>query len=225
MNVAKMQQLCYSNSTIMVKQKSLWKNRNFVLLWGGQAVSWLGTEVSGIAMPLVVLALTGSPVKAGFVAAIRGAAYETPVERKAIHHEITEAFSWYRKQPTIRFFNLVSAGRIGIIAGLYLLIIVLARQLHASATSIGLIFAVAAIGEIVGSVASSKLHSRFRLKQILTVINLLSFAFFCLYAFAGNIFLLAVITAFFYALDPLHNITTFTYATTITPDAIRGESN
>jgi hypothetical protein len=29
----------------------------------GQLVSWLGTEVSGIALPLVVLALTGSPAQ------------------------------------------------------------------------------------------------------------------------------------------------------------------
>ncbi len=54
---------------------SLWKQKNFMLMWGGQVVSWLGTEVSGIALPLVVLALTGSPARAGFVAAIRGAVY------------------------------------------------------------------------------------------------------------------------------------------------------
>ncbi len=337
--------------------KSLWKQKNFVLLWGGQIISWLGTEVSGIALPLVVLALTGSPGKAGFVAAIRGAAYvvwsipagvavdrwdrrlvmvvanlgsglamgfialglarhnltvlelyiacaiegsffvfanlgrlasfikvvpkeqlaaaqsipgnqmailvgpplggflyqtvggfatffadalsycinafsiffvtaplgsETSVERKAIHQEIKEAVSWYRKQPTIRFLNLISAGRIGVLAGLYLLIVVLAKQHHASPASIGLIFAIAAIGETVGTVVCGKLHSRFRLKQILVSINLLSFVFFCMYAFARNVFLLALITALFYAVDPLHNTTTSTYAAKITPDTIRG---
>jgi MFS family permease len=54
------------------KNKSLWKQRNFILMWSGQLVSWMGTEVSGIALPLVVLALTGSPARAGSVAAIRG---------------------------------------------------------------------------------------------------------------------------------------------------------
>src|SRR5215469_8969633 len=53
----------------------LWKQRNFMLLWGGQLVSWLGTEVSSIALPLVVLALTGSTAQAGIVAAIRGLVY------------------------------------------------------------------------------------------------------------------------------------------------------
>ncbi len=55
--------------------KPLWKQRDFMLLWYGQLVSWMGTEVSGIALPLVVLALTGSPAQAGRVAAIRGLAY------------------------------------------------------------------------------------------------------------------------------------------------------
>ena len=53
----------------------LWKQRNFMLLWGGQLVSWLGTEVSSIALPLVALALTGSAAQAGIVAAIRGLVY------------------------------------------------------------------------------------------------------------------------------------------------------
>lgn len=46
-----------------------------MLLWGGQLASWLGTEVSGIAVPLIVLALTGSPGQAGAVAGIRGLVY------------------------------------------------------------------------------------------------------------------------------------------------------
>lgn len=49
----------------------LWKNRDYLLLWFGQGVSVLGTYVSQLAFPLLVLALTGSPAQAGFVAAAR----------------------------------------------------------------------------------------------------------------------------------------------------------
>ncbi|HEX8919656.1 MAG TPA: MFS transporter [Chloroflexota bacterium] len=42
-------------------------NRDFLLLRSGQAVSVLGTRVSALAFPLLVLALTGSPAKAGAV--------------------------------------------------------------------------------------------------------------------------------------------------------------
>jgi Transmembrane secretion effector len=41
------------------------RNRDFQLLWAGQAVSLLGSQTSKIAYPLLVLALTGSPAKAG----------------------------------------------------------------------------------------------------------------------------------------------------------------
>ena len=47
--------------------ESLRRNRDFNLLWGGQVVSQLGSRVSMIAMPLLALAMTGSPAKAGLV--------------------------------------------------------------------------------------------------------------------------------------------------------------
>jgi predicted MFS family arabinose efflux permease len=44
------------------------RNRDFNLLWLGQVVSDVGARVSGVAFPLLVLAITGSPAKAGIVA-------------------------------------------------------------------------------------------------------------------------------------------------------------
>jgi len=46
---------------------ALRSNRDFVLLWSGQTVSELGSQISLVAYPLLVLALTGSPAKAGIV--------------------------------------------------------------------------------------------------------------------------------------------------------------
>jgi MFS family permease len=43
------------------------RNRDFALLWTGQAVSSLGNELSEIAYPLLVLTLTGSAARAGLV--------------------------------------------------------------------------------------------------------------------------------------------------------------
>ncbi|AGZ46593.1 MFS transporter [Actinoplanes friuliensis] len=48
---------------------SLWRNRDFTALWGGQVVSNLGASISGTAMPLLVLTTTGSPADAGLVGA------------------------------------------------------------------------------------------------------------------------------------------------------------
>lgn len=51
--------------------KSLWRNRDYLLLWSGQALSDIGGAVSELAFPLLVLAATHSAAQAGFAAALR----------------------------------------------------------------------------------------------------------------------------------------------------------
>jgi MFS family permease len=53
------------------KPASLWRNRDYLLLLSGQIVSNVGTQVSTLAFPLLILALTGSPAQAGFVGTMR----------------------------------------------------------------------------------------------------------------------------------------------------------
>ena len=53
----------------------LWRNRDFLLLWSGQAVSSAGGAASDLALPLLILALTRSPAQAGFAGALRSLAY------------------------------------------------------------------------------------------------------------------------------------------------------
>lgn len=330
-----------------------------MLLWSGQLVSWMGTEVSNIAVPLVVLALTASPSQAGGVAAIRGLVYvfwsipagividrwdrklvkivanlgsglamgsialglalnalplallylasavegsffvfanlgrfaafpkvvsreqypaavaqtgtaehaallvgpplggflyqatggflallvdalsyffnafsilfinkslnsETPTEHKAIQQEVKEAFLWLWRQKLLRFLNLLTAGRTILSAGLYLLVIVLAKENQASSLLVGGIFTAGAVGGILGSMVSAKLHRRYGMRQLLVGISLLTFCIFSLYAVAVNNFLLAAITALFYAIDPLYYVTVSSYSVRIVSDEIRG---
>jgi MFS family permease len=47
------------------------RNRDFMLLWTGQVVSTVGSRASSVAFPLLVLALTGSPSRAGLVAFVQ----------------------------------------------------------------------------------------------------------------------------------------------------------
>src|SRR2546422_937610 len=54
---------------------SLWRNRDYVLLWSGQMVSSIGAQVSMLAFPLLILAITHSPAQAGIIAALRGLPY------------------------------------------------------------------------------------------------------------------------------------------------------
>jgi predicted MFS family arabinose efflux permease len=54
---------------------ALWRNRDFLLLWSGQAISAVGSSASELALPLLILSITGSPAQAGFAGALRSLAY------------------------------------------------------------------------------------------------------------------------------------------------------
>src|SRR5258708_14190871 len=53
----------------------LWRNWDYLLLWSGQAISSIGSQLSQFALPLFVLALTGSPVWAGVAGGLRTIPY------------------------------------------------------------------------------------------------------------------------------------------------------
>lgn len=55
------------------KAVPLWRNRDYLLLWSGQSFSDIGSSVSALAFPLLMLAVTHSPAQAGFVGAINAA--------------------------------------------------------------------------------------------------------------------------------------------------------
>ncbi len=65
----------HRDAPLRVPAASLWRNRDYLLLWSGQGISSLGGQISGIAIPLLVLALTNSPAQAGFIGAISGIPY------------------------------------------------------------------------------------------------------------------------------------------------------
>lgn len=55
--------------------RPLWRNRDYLILWVGGAISTLGAQASALALPLLILATTGSPAQAGLVGALRGLPY------------------------------------------------------------------------------------------------------------------------------------------------------
>src|SRR5438045_7930391 len=55
----------------MASPQSLFHNRDFMLLWGGQVVSTLGSMTCNVIYPLLILALTDSPAAAGVAGALR----------------------------------------------------------------------------------------------------------------------------------------------------------
>lgn len=330
-----------------------------MLLWGGQLGSWLGTEVSGIAIPLIVLALTGSPAQAGAVAGVRGLVYvvwaipagvaldrfdrkalmvvanlgsclalasialalalgrltiphlliasavegscfvvanlgrfaayprvvkqeqlpaaaaqfgtadqlaliggpplggflygigggaialgldacsyalnalairaiaaplnpETPPARRSVRAEVGEALVWLWRQPILRFLNLLTAGRTLVVAGLYLLVVVLAGERRVPSLAIGLVFAFGAGGGLATSLVAARLHRRFAHRPLLIGTTAVSLLACGLYAVASNVAALAAVTALYFAADTLYYVITGAYSAKVTPAEIRG---
>jgi MFS family permease len=57
------------------KLPPLWRNRDYMLLWGGQIVSVIGSGMTQIVYPLLILAMTNSAAAAGIAAALGAVPY------------------------------------------------------------------------------------------------------------------------------------------------------
>jgi hypothetical protein len=79
------------------------RNRDYMLVWAGQAVSEIGSQVSTVAYRLLVLALTHSPAKAGVV----GLAATSPLPLLALPagmlaDHVDRRVRWLWRQPLLR---------------------------------------------------------------------------------------------------------------------------
>src|SRR2546427_2213039 len=55
---------------IMASAPSLWRHRDFLLLWGGQSVSRIGDQFTGLAVPyMAAYVLLASPAEMGLLGA------------------------------------------------------------------------------------------------------------------------------------------------------------
>jgi len=341
---------------------SIYKNRDFSLLWSGQFVSWIGTEVSSIALPLIVLAITGSSAFAGLIAGVRGLTYvfvslpagvivdrfdrktimiignigsglatgtiavgillhflsipmlfiigileatfftfanlarfsavmqivgtnnmptasaqinlashtsefigpalggflyqtvgafisffldsisyffnavslyflktSLKIERKesarAIKHEIKDGIIWLWKQRAIRLFTIITSGRFFLDSGIYLLIIILAKQNHASAVIIGLLFGAGAIGGIIGSLFATRIYNHLSARVITILCTAICLLLFPLYLIAHTNIFLGILTFLITAIEPIYLVLVNSYTAMQTPNELRGRIN
>ena len=47
--------------TTREQRRTLWRHRNFLLLWSGQTVSEMGSAVTQLALPLTAVVVLGAP--------------------------------------------------------------------------------------------------------------------------------------------------------------------
>ncbi|MET9886274.1 MFS transporter [Streptomyces sp. NPDC006430] len=123
------------------------KNRDFSLLWGSQSVSQLGSSVSLLAFPLLVLSLDGSAVQAGALGTLQAVirvTFQLPAGAFADR--------WNRK----RLMQLCDAGR----AGLFAVLAAVVLLDHASLPAVFAIAGAAAILDVLFSAAETSIVSQ-----------------------------------------------------------------
>ena len=142
--------------------------------------------------------------------------------QQPLFEAIAEGFSWLWQQPLLRFLTIVNGAdslRYG--AG-YLVILIRAEDLHTSPTGIGTIFVGAAIGALLGNIASNWARKRFSFGKITIGMLWLEALMFPLYAIAPNAIVMDFIAAAEEFVGPIYTVSLDSYRLVATPDAMRG---
>src|SRR3989454_2165628 len=142
-----------------------------------------------------------------------------------LHKAVAEGFAWLWKQPLLRFLTLVNGAdslRYG--AG-YLVILVLARELHTSSSGIGAIFTAAAVGALLGNLVSNRVRRYVSFGKIAISMLWLEALMFPLYALAPNALVMGFIAAAEEFVGPIYTISLDSYRLMATPDSMRGRTS
>lgn len=145
--------------------------------------------------------------------------------QRNLRAEIREGLVWMWQQPLVRLTSFLSGGLNFINIGSYLIVIVLAKNLGADDSSIGVIFSVAAIGGIVGAALGGRIQRRFALGHIITASTWTAVVCMPLYALAPNIWVLGAIAACVFFSIPAYSVAVLSYRLALIPDALQGRVN
>ena len=139
--------------------------------------------------------------------------------------EIQEGCLWLWRHPILRFVAFLSFIGMFIDFGTVLLVIVIATKLHAEASAIGLIYAIAGGGGIVGALLAAPMQKYFRFGQLISGTYWLWSLLLPLYLLASNTLLLSLITALTFTLGSVYTVAQFSFRLALIPDALQGRVN
>jgi MFS family permease len=145
--------------------------------------------------------------------------------RQTLYAAIVEGFSWLWRQPLLRFLTIINGVdslRYG--AG-FLVILIIARDLHTTPGGIGAIFTAAGVGALLGNIASNRVRKYFSFGKITISMLWLEALVFPLYAVAPDAIVMGCIAAAEEFLAPIYTVSLNSYRLIATPDAMRGRTS
>jgi predicted MFS family arabinose efflux permease len=139
--------------------------------------------------------------------------------------DVREGIAWLWGQPVMRFVAFLTGGLMLFSSGYPLIVIVFAKQLHASNAVIGLLFASGAAGGVIGGLLADAVNRCYRFGQIMVPITWLWALEWLIYPFVHDLWLLAIANFLGLLIAPIYLTTQYAYRLGRIPDALQGRVN
>jgi predicted MFS family arabinose efflux permease len=136
-----------------------------------------------------------------------------------------EGLLWVWKMPLLRFLGILSAGLLVPCAGYSLLMIVLARSLHADTATIGYVLAAGGVGSVLGALVAAPLQKWLGFTRLIIWSAWIWSLLWFVYIFAPDALLLCVMNCVGYAIVPIFLVAQYSYRIAVTPDRLQGRVN
>lgn len=139
--------------------------------------------------------------------------------------EIKEGIAWLWNQPLIRYMTFLTGGLNFAGNATFLILLILAKERGASPALIGVMFAIASIGGLAGSLVAPRIQKRFGYAQVITSTVWIGALVVPLYTVAPNAYIIGVLGAISFVVGPIYNAVQFSYRVSLIPDALQGRVN
>jgi len=182
-------------------------------------------QAFGRAVPFIADALSYLVSMASLLAMKTRFQADSVVAKRDLGVEIAEGLRWLWSKPLIRFMAFLTGGMNLANAATPLILIVLAKELGAGDAEIGLIFSIAGMGAIFGSLIGGRIQRRFTFGQVIVATMWLDALTFILYIAMPGYIWLGVLAALSSLVGPIYNVVQFSYRVALIPDSLQGRVN
>ncbi|USQ87999.1 MFS transporter [Streptomyces phaeoluteigriseus] len=194
----------------------------------GRAAVMLGTPLGGVlfglgrAVPFLADALTYLVSLTGLLFIRKEFEAKRSARTGSMREQVHEGLRWLWRQPFLRTTTLLVAGSNLMFRALFLVAIVLATDIGASSTGVGLMVGFAGAGGVLGSLAAPWFARRVGLGTLVIGANWAWTVLMAVIALSRDPFTLTAAYAAMWFVGPLWNVALGSYQLSITPDPLRG---
>ncbi|MCO1578413.1 MFS transporter [Crossiella sp. SN42] len=142
--------------------------------------------------------------------------------RKRQPVDLSAGITWLWRQPFLRMTTFLVAGSNFLFRALFLVVIVIAADYGASPTLVGVMFGLAAVGGVLGSLAAPALERRLSMRVVVVGANWAWGLLVPMVLLVPNAYVLGAVYALMCFVGPVWNVAISAYQLAVTPDHIQG---